>query len=176
MKSFSEIRNKLKNYGYLGETHVPSQDADKSEELSEDWGVGVQPYASADGVEDGNLLDLNNPAVFDKLNAFVGSISHRDYIDPRVAVKNLKNKLQTVGLDFEIDESVFETGGHLSSSLYRFGYVTGQELDGSWTPNGPRPVDENMDYVLRINFEKMMNGLTSVNAMVEKSMKGHESV
>jgi hypothetical protein len=170
MKSFSEIRNKLKNYGYFGESHIPSGDLDKKEDLNEEWGVGVHPHSSADTVEQGNLLNLNDPATFDRLNAFVGSISHRDYIDPRVAVKNLRNKLQTIGLDFEFSDSSIDEG-MIESPIHRFGYVTGLNVDGSWSENGPRPVDEYNDYVIEINFEKMFNGLTSVSAMVKKNNK-----
>lgn len=176
MKSFSEIRNKLKDYGYLGETHIPSQDADKMEELQEEWGVGVHPYPSADSVEKGNLLDLTDEATFDRLNAFVGSISHRDYIDPRVAVSNLKNKLQTIGLDFELRESSISSGQIVSFPLYRFGYLTGMNPDGSWIKNAPKPVDETNTYILEMSFEKMLNGLTSINAMVKKMNRGNEPV
>jgi hypothetical protein len=176
MKSFSEIRNKLKDYGYLGESHIPSRDVDKMEDLKESWGVGVQPYPSADGVESGNLLNLNDEATFDRLNAFVGSISHRDYIDPRVAVGNLRNKLQTVGLDFELGESSIGSGKLVLVPLYRFGYMAGLNLDGSWMKNAPRAVDEQSDYMLEMSFEKMLNGLTSINAMVKKMNRGNEPV
>lgn len=172
MKSFSEIRNKLKNYGYLGETHVPSQDADKVEELQEEnWGVGVHPYPAADSVEYGNLLDLEDEGSLNQLNAFVGSIAHRDYMDPKVAVCNLRNKLQMIGLNFDMDESMIYNGGTVDIPLYRFGTVTGwsKKLDGTYV-NGLKTMDEEGQYsfVIEMAFEKLFNGLTSIRAQVKR--------
>jgi len=170
MKSFSEIRNKLKDYGYLGETHIPSQDPDKIEELSEEnWGVGVQPYQSVDTVEKGNLLNLEDEASFNQLNAFVGSVSHRDYIDPQVAVRNLQNKLQMIGLHFQVNESANYYGGTLQFPLYRFGVISGMNPDGSYV-NGLKEIEEggSYSYILEMNFTKLLNGLTSISAIVKK--------
>jgi len=172
MKSFSEIRNKLKDYGYLGETHVPSQDPDKVEELAEEnWGVGVHPHASADGTDRGNLLDLEDEGTFNQLNAFVGSVANRNYMDPKTAVCNLRNKLQMVGLNFDMDESVVYSGGTVDVPLYRFGTVMGwsKKLDGSFV-NGLKTVDEESQYsyMIEMSFEKMFNGLTSIRAQVKR--------
>ena len=172
MKSFSEIRNKLKDYGYLGETHVPSQDPDKVEELAEEnWGVGVHPYAAADSVEHGNLLDLEDEGTFNQLNAFVGSVANRNYMDPKTAVCNLRNQLQMVGLNFDMDESMVYGGGTVDLPLYRFGTVTGwsKKLDGTYV-NGLKTVDEEgqYSYMIEMSFEKMFNGLTSIRAQVKR--------
>jgi hypothetical protein len=179
MKSFSEIRNKLKDYGYLGETHVPSQDTDKVEDLQEEWGVGVQPYPAADTVDHGNLLNLEDESTFNQLNAFVGSIAHRDYIDPKVAVHNLRNKLQTIGLNFDVDESSLYGNKILEMPLYRFGTVTGwsKQLDGKFVSN-LKAVDEDShtSYFLEMNFQRLINGLTSITAEVKKMNADHGSV
>ena len=172
MKSFSEIRNKLKDYGYLGETHVPSQDPDKVEELAEEnWGVGVHPHASADDTDRGNLLDLEDEGTFNQLNAFVGSVANRNYMDPKTAVCNLRNQLQMVGLNFDMDESMVYSGGTVDLPLYRFGTVTGwsKKLDGTYV-SGLKTVDEEgqYSYMIEMSFEKMFNGLTSIRAQVKR--------
>lgn len=172
MKSFSEIRNKLKDYGYLGETHVPSQDPDKVEELAEEnWGVGVHPQASADDTDRGNLLDLEDEGTFNQLNAFVGSVANRNYMDPKTAVCNLRNQLQMVGLNFDMDESMVYGGGTVDLPLYRFGTVTGwsKKLDGTYV-SGLKTVDEEgqYSYMIEMSFEKMFNGLTSIRAQVKR--------
>lgn len=172
MKSFSEIRNKLKDYGYLGETHIPSQDPDKTEELAEEnWGVGVHPYPAADGVDQGNLLNLEDEGTFNQLNAFVGSIGSRNYMDPRTAIFNLRNKLQMVGLNFDMDESMIYGEGTIDIPLYRFGMVTGfsKKLDGSFV-SGLKTVDEEgqYSYVLEMNFGKLFNGLTEIRAQIKR--------
>lgn len=172
MKSFSEIRNKLKDYGYLGETHVPSQDSDKVEELQEEnWGVGVHPHPAADDVDQGNLLNLDDEGTLNQLNAFVGSVAHRDYMDPKVAVQNLRNKLQIIGLNFDIEESMIYNGGTVDIPLYRFGTVTGwsKNLDGGYV-SSLKTVDENSSYsyMIEMSFEKLLNGLTSIRAQVKR--------
>lgn len=172
MKSFSEIRNKLKDYGYLGETHVPSQDPDKVEELQEEnWGVGVHPHPAADDVDHGNLLNLDDEGTLNQLNAFVGSVAHRDYMDPRVAVENLRNKLQIIGLNFDIEESMIYNSGTVDIPLYRFGTVTGwsKNLDGGYV-SGLKTMDENgsYSYMIEMSFEKLLNGLTSIRAQVKR--------
>lgn len=173
MKKFSEIRGKLKDYGYLGETHVPSQDQDKLEDLQEEnWGVGVLPYPAADDVDYGNLLDLNDERTLNQLNAFVGSVAHRDYMDPIVPLKNLQNKLQMIGLNFNFDESVIYRGGMIECPLYRFGNVSGysKKLDGSFIKNFKSIDGEgNYSFVLEMNMEKLLNGLTSIRAQVKRT-------
>lgn len=176
MKSFSEIVNKLKDHGYLGETHVSTNDSDKIEDVQEEnWGVGVHPYPSADGVDTGNLLDLNDEKTLSQLNAFVGSIAHRDYMDPVVAIRNLQNKLQMVGINFDFNESFLYqdvgNGGMIELPIYRFGVVSGwsKNLDGTYV-NGLKTVDEQGGhaFVLEMNLEKLLNGLTSIRAQVRK--------
>ena len=50
--------------------------------------------------EDGNLMDLSDDSVIEKLNAFVGSIGEREYLNPEGAVNELRNKLMRVGINF----------------------------------------------------------------------------
>jgi|DEB0MinimDraft_10_1074344.scaffolds.fasta_scaffold45025_2 hypothetical protein len=176
MKSFSEIRNKLKDYGYLGEVHIPSQDEDKIEESA---GVGMQPEPHVDDTEHGNLLNLEDESTFNQLNAFVGSVAHRDYIDPRAAVGNLKNKLSMIGIEFDLDENAIYQGGTFDVPLSRFGVVTGwsKKLDGNFV-KGMKTIGEESpySYMLEMSFEKLMNGLTSVKAQVKRLEKDHDSL
>ena len=51
--------------------------------------------------EDGNLMDLTDDSVIEKLNAFVGSIGIREYLNPEAAVNELRQKLMRIGLHFE---------------------------------------------------------------------------
>ena len=50
--------------------------------------------------EDGNLMDLTDDSVIEKLNAFVGSIGIKEYLSPEAAVNELRNKLMRVGINF----------------------------------------------------------------------------
>lgn len=172
MKKFSEIRSKLNHHGYLGETHVKSQDADKLEEIQEEnWGVGVHPHPAADDVDQGNLLNLNDERTLNQLNAFVGSVAHRDYMDPLVPMKNLQNKLQIIGLNFDLEESSLYQDGTMEYPLHRFGIVTGysKKLDGTFVKNH-KSVDEEdgNSYILQVSSQKLLNGLTSIRAQVKR--------
>ncbi len=46
--------------------------------------------------EDGNLFDINDDAVVEKLNAYVGSIGMREYLNPEAAVNELRQKLMRI--------------------------------------------------------------------------------
>ena len=50
--------------------------------------------------EDGNLMDLSDDSIVEKLNAFVGSIGMKEYLVPEKAVDELRQKLMRVGLHF----------------------------------------------------------------------------
>lgn len=172
MKKFSEIRSKLSHHGYLGETHVRSQDLDKAEDLlEENWGVGVHPHPAADDVDLGNLLNLNDERTLNQLNAFVGSVAHRDYMDPLVPMKNLQNKLQMIGLNFDFNESSLYQDGSIDYPLNRFANITGfsKKLDGTFIKNH-KSIDEEegISYVLQVSSQKLLNGLTSIRAQVRR--------
>ena len=50
--------------------------------------------------EDGNLKDLSDDSVVEKLNAYVGSINDREYLVAEKPVNELRQKLMRVGLHF----------------------------------------------------------------------------
>jgi hypothetical protein len=116
-------------------------------------------------------LDLEDEGTFNQLNAFVGSVANRNYMDPKTAVCNLRNQLQMVGLNFDMDESMVYGGGTVDLPLYRFGTVTGwsKKLDGTYV-SGLKTVDEEgqYSYMIEMSFEKMFNGLTSIRAQVKR--------
>ena len=51
--------------------------------------------------DDGHLKDLSDETVIEKLNAFVGSIGMKEYLNPEAAVNELRQKLMRIGLHFE---------------------------------------------------------------------------
>ena len=60
----------------------------------------IKGGASSTADEDMNLMDINDDSVVEKLNAFVGSIGMREYLNPEAAVNELRQKLMRVGLHF----------------------------------------------------------------------------
>ena len=74
------------------------------------------------------LASLEDDAVVERLNAFVGSISGREYIRPEHAVDILREKLSRVGIHFG-DVQFTEEKGEISVPLTKFGGKFGKELD-----------------------------------------------
>ena len=53
--------------------------------------------------QDGNdTFDISNPAVLQRVNAFVGSIGDREYLIPENAIGQLRNFLMRIGLQLSL--------------------------------------------------------------------------
>jgi len=54
------------------------------------------------GLDDGSInhYDVADPEVLGQLNAYIGSINEKEYLDPRVPVRQLQSKLAIIGLHF----------------------------------------------------------------------------
>ena len=64
-------------------------------------GIGTHDQ---NAIEDGSIgvHNVHAPAVLKRVNAFVGSISMKEYLNPQQAVDELKNKLMRIGLNFDL--------------------------------------------------------------------------
>ena len=103
--------------------------------------------------DDGHLKDLSDETVIEKLNAFVGSIGMKEYLNPEAAVNELRQKLMRIGLHFE-DVQFTGNEGEVSLPLIMNGGKFGKADD--------TPVDEFMD-------EKESG--RSINFVFEKLLK-----
>ena len=56
---------------------------------------------SSNSIEDGSIgaHNIQDAAVLQKVNAFVGSVADMEYIKPQQAVDSLREKLMRIGLD-----------------------------------------------------------------------------
>ena len=77
---------------------------------------------------DGNdTFDITNPSVLKRVNAFVGSISDREYLIPEAAIEQLRNFLMRVGVQFpRVD---LPEGGSISLPLSQWGGRFGKDLN-----------------------------------------------
>ena len=112
--------------------------------------------------EDGNLMDLTDDSVIEKLNAFVGSIGMKEYLVPEKAVDELRQKLMRVGLHFG-DVQFTEESGEISVPLIQYG--------GAFGKSAETPIDEFDDETesgRSINFvyEKLATGTHKVFAQI----------
>jgi len=113
-------------------------------------------------------FDLANPTVLKRVNAFVGSISDREYLIPEAAIEQLRNFLMRVGVQFpkvDLPES-----GAISLPLSQWGGRFGKDLN--------TPYDEFVDddgitdripggLSLEIKTESVANGSWKVYAAIK---------
>ena len=112
--------------------------------------------------EDGNLFDINDDSVVEKLNAYVGSIGVREYLNPEAAVNELRQKLMRIGLHFG-DVQFTGESGEMSMPIIARGGKFGKELD--------TPMDEFMDEPesgrsINFVFERLATGTHKVFAQI----------
>ena len=107
--------------------------------------------------------DIKNPDVLEQLNAHIGMIGKREYINPKGAILQLQGKLATIGLTFDIP-ALPEQKGTVTAALTQFGGITGKSVT--------TPIDEldndNPAEGLNIQFEyeKYPTGCTKVYAKI----------
>lgn len=123
---------------------------------------GHSQNPTGDGT-DLSLNDIRNPDVLQQLNAHVGMIGKREYINPKGALLQLQGKLATIGLTFDIP-AMTETKGTAEAPLTQFGGITGKSVT---TPIDQLD-DENPAEGMKIQFEyeTYPTGCTKVYAKI----------
>ena len=128
-------------------------------------GVGTMDQNS---IEDSRIgaHNIENPEVLKQVNAFVGAIADREYINPSHAINELKEKLARIGLSFG---NVILEGdkGSVTVDLKQFGGRFGKDVDTK-----PEDVinDDGVSHrkqgglKLEFNFEKLSNNTSKVYA------------
>jgi hypothetical protein len=123
---------------------------------------GYSQNPTGDGT-DLSLNDIKNPEVLEQLNAHVGMIGHREYVNPKGALLQLQGKLATIGLTFDIP-AMSEEKGTVSAPLTQFGGITGKSvttpIDGMDNENPAEGLNIQFDY------EKLPTGCTKVYAKI----------
>ena len=127
--------------------------------------------AIARPVEDGgaDVHNISDPAVLKRVNAFVGSIADKEYLNANQAISELRQKLMRVGITFPNVE-IYEGEGDISVPLEQFGGRLGN--DGSGTEDGTWINDDGVshrtDGGVSINFRYMEldNGTCKVFAKI----------
>ena len=128
-------------------------------------GVGTTGQNS---VEDSRIgaHNIENAEVLKQVNAFVGSIADREYINPTHAINELREKLSRIGLSF--GNVVLEGDkGSVTVDLKQFGGRYGKDVDSK-----PDEVinDDGISHrkqgglKLEFNFEKLNNQTSKVYA------------
>ena len=105
---------------------------------------------------DGDMMlgDLTSDAVIERLNAYVGAIADREYLNPEKAVSEMRQKLMRVGLHFG-DVQFTEESGEISVPLIQYG--------GAFGKSAETPIDE---------FDDEMESGRSLNFVYERTGGG----
>jgi hypothetical protein len=123
---------------------------------------GYSQVATGDGTDLAHN-DVKNPEVLEMLNAHVGSIGIREYMNAKGALLQLQGKLATIGLTFDIP-AMTEAKGTVSAPLTQFGGITGKSVT---TPidalDNENPAE---GLSLQIEYEKLQTGYTKVYAKI----------
>ena len=94
----------------------------------------VKEHKGAEPVDGDMMLgDLTSDAVIEKLNAFVGAVADREYLNPEKAIGEMRQKLMRVGLHFG-DVQFTEESGEVSVPLIQYG--------GAFGKSAETPIDE----------------------------------
>ena len=110
--------------------------------------------------EDGNLMDLSDDSVVEKLNAFVGSIGMKEYLVPEKAVNELRQKLMRVGIHFG-DVQFTGESGDMSVPITK--PIFGKDLD---TPADEIVNEEETGRSINFVYERLPTGTHKVMAQI----------
>ena len=112
--------------------------------------------ADGDNPVDGDMMlgDLTSDAVIERLNAYVGAIADREYLNPEKAIGEMRQKLMRVGIHFG-DVQFTEESGEISVPLVQYG--------GAFGKSGDTPIDE---------FDDEQESGRSINFVYERTAGG----
>ena len=119
--------------------------------FKENVGTSDQNMAVDQGI---NASEIQNPKVLKALNAYVGAIADREYLNPEKAVAEMRQKLMRVGIHFG-DVQFTEESGEISVPLVQYG--------GAFGKSGDTPYDE---------FDNEVESGRSLNFVYERTGGG----
>ncbi len=147
MKTFKQHIKEYK--GYAGDAKGVNT-AGGGEESIEDGSIGVH--------------NIHEPAVLERVNAFVKSIADREYIKPEAALSQLSQRLGTIGLVFKDSVSVEGKSGKFETGLTQHGGRFGKDTDGSDINDDGIQHKLGRELKLKGNYETLENGAVKVYA------------
>ena len=120
---------------------------------------------TSNAVEDGSIgvHNIHEPAVLERVNAFVGSVADCEYIKPQHAIDTLREKLQRIGLT--VDPVALEgESGKVTAEVKQFGGRFGKDTDGSDINDDGISHKKEGGLKLNVEYETLKNGTSKVYA------------
>lgn len=109
------------------------------------------------------LANIHDEDVLKKVNAFVGAIAEKEYINPQAAVDQLRNSLNKIGLT--VSEVACEgDSGTVNADVIQFGGRFGKDLDGSDLNDDGISHRKEGGLKLQVKYETLSTGTSKVYA------------
>ena len=147
MKTFKQH---IKEYrGYAGDAKGVGT-AGGGEESIEDGSIGVH--------------NIHEPAVLERVNAFVKSIADREYLKPEAALSQLSASLGKIGLVFKDAVNLEGKSGNFETGLTQHGGRFGKDTDGSDINDDGIQHRLGKELKIKGRYETLENGAVKVYA------------
>jgi len=114
-----------------------------------------------DGVA--GLYNIQDPDILKKVNAYVGSIADKEYLNPQAAVEQLRNNLNKIGLTVS-EVAMDGDNGTVNATVNQFGGRFGKDLDGSDINDDGISHKKEGGLKLQVKYETLQNGTSKVYA------------
>jgi len=146
MKTFKQHIKEYK--GYMGDAQ----------------GVGTTGYQEP--IEDGSIgvHNIHEPAILQRVNAFVGSIADREYLKPEAALAQLEARLGSIGVQLKDSITINDKKGNFESALVFNGGRFGKDTDGSDINDDGISHKVGKELKLKGRYETLENGAVKVYA------------
>jgi len=109
------------------------------------------------------LANIHDEDVLKKVNAFVGAIAEKEYLNPQAAVEQLRNSLNKIGLT--VSEVACEGDrGTVNADVIQFGGRFGKDLDGSDLNDDGISHRKEGGLKLEVKYETLSTGTSKVYA------------
>ena len=146
MKTFKQHIKEYK--GYMGDAQ----------------GVGTTGYQEP--IEDGSIgvHNIHEPAILQRVNAFVVSIADREYLKPEAALAQLEARLGSIGVQLKDSITIDNKNGNFESALVFNGGRFGKDTDGSDINDDGISHKLGRELKLKGKYETLENGAVKVYA------------
>ena len=109
------------------------------------------------------LHNIQDPDILKKVNAYVGSIADKEYLNPQAAVEQLRNNLNKIGLTVS-EVAMDGDNGTVNATVNQFGGRFGKDLDGSDINDDGISHKKEGGLKLQVKYETLQNGTSKVYA------------